>query len=94
MEALEGLEASWLPGESHSCLNPCVTVPISEVAAPSGGQVEVEGFCKESATSDELTPFSTKKPKWRHEESGNCKINANKLKILLNIKCDALVGLL
>lgn len=85
MEALEGLEASWLPGESHSCLNPCVTVPISEVTAPSGGQVEVEGFCKDSATSDELTPFSAKEPEWRHEERGNCKINANKLKMFFSI---------
>lgn len=69
MEALPGLEESWLPRESHSCLNTCVTVPMSEVMAPSGGQVEVEGFWKESATSDELTPFSAKQNEWRHEES-------------------------
>lgn len=69
LEALEGLEESWLPRESHSCLNTWVTVPMSEVTAPSGGQVEVEGFWKESATSDELTPFSAKEPERRHEEN-------------------------
>lgn len=68
LEALEGLEASWLPRESHSCLNPCVPVATSEVTAPSGGQVEVDGFCKESATSDELTPFSAKEPEWRYKK--------------------------
>lgn len=60
LEALEGLEENWLARESHSCLKACVTVPTSKVTAPSGGQVEVEGFWKESATSDELTPFSAK----------------------------------
>lgn len=44
-------------------------MPMSEVKAPSGGQVEMEGFCKESALSDELTPFSAKEPKCRHNES-------------------------
>ncbi len=63
------MEESWLPRESHSCLNTCVTVAMSEVVAHSGGQLEVEGFWKESATSDELTPFSAKEPEWRHEES-------------------------
>lgn len=67
MEGLEGLEENWLPRESHSCLNTCGTVPTSEVTGPSGGHVEVEGFCNESATSDELTPFSAKEPEWRHE---------------------------
>lgn len=71
MEALEGLEASWLAWESHSCLKPCVTVPTSET--PSGGQVEVEGFCKDTAMSDELTPFSAKEPEWRQEERKNFK---------------------
>lgn len=61
MEALDWLATSW---ESHSCLNPSVTVPISMVTTPSGGQVEMEGFCKDSATSDELTPFSAKEPEW------------------------------
>lgn len=75
---MEGLEESWLARESHSCLKPCVnvTVLMSEVMAPSGGQVEVEGFWQESATSDELTPFSGKEPEWRHEES--MRINTNK----------------
>lgn len=68
LEVLEGLEESWLPRESHSCLNPCVDVPMSEVTAASGGQVEVEGFWTDSATSEELTPFSAKEPERRHEE--------------------------
>lgn len=59
---LEALEQSWLPRESHSCLNPCVSVLMSMVLTPSGGQVEVEGFWKESARSEELTPFSAKEP--------------------------------
>lgn len=67
LDCWEELEESWLPRKSHSCLKPCVTVPASDVTAPSGGQVE--GFWKESATSDELTPFSAKEPEWRHEEA-------------------------
>lgn len=62
MEALEELVENWLPRESHSCLNPCVIVPTSELMTPSVGQVEVEGFWKESATSDEVTLFSAKEP--------------------------------
>lgn len=65
LETLEGLELTWLPGESHSCLNPCVIVPLSLVLSPSGGQDEVEGFWEESARSDELTPFSAKEPERR-----------------------------
>ena len=69
MEALEGLGAIWLACESHSCLKPCVTVPTSEKA--SGGHVEVEGFCKDMAMSDELTPFSAKEPEWRGERENS-----------------------
>lgn len=67
MEVLEGLTENWLPRESHSCLNP-VAVPTSDMVAPSGGQEEVEGFWKESATSDELTPFSAKEPESRQSK--------------------------
>lgn len=71
MEALEGLRTNWLPGESHSCLKPRVSVPMSE--KPSAGQAEaeaeaeaeVEGFCRD--TSEELTPFSAREPEDTHE---------------------------
>lgn len=63
LESLEGLETSW---ESHSCLSSCVAVATSEVKGPSAGQEEVEGFCTESATSEELIPFSAREPEtWR-----------------------------
>lgn len=62
MEAFEGSEESGVPSESHSSLIPSVDVPMSMVTMPSGCEVEVEGFWKESATSDELTPLSAKEP--------------------------------
>lgn len=62
MGTLSELEESWLPRESHSCLKPSVRVAMSEVRRPSGWEVDVEAFWKESAKSDELTPFSTREP--------------------------------
>lgn len=63
LEALEvlGVESA-APWESHSCLQPIVAVALSKAVTPSGGQVEMDGFWKESLMSDELTPFSAKEP--------------------------------